>query len=310
MNNTLMLIDGNAFVHRAFHAIPPLNAPDGKLVNAVYGFFSIFLSALASVHPKWVCVAFDEPGPTFRDTLYDAYKATRQKAPQSLYDQFPLIKHLLDAFAIPHIGCKGYEADDIIGTMCRIVKSEKYKNQNQNENSKIIIVTGDNDVFQLINDRVSVMTPSNGSLREPMLIDSEGVVKKYGFGPEFMVDYKALRGDASDNIPGVAGVGEKTATTLIQTYGHLDDIYAHCGDIAPAVATKLVNGKKEADLSLTLATIATDSPVTIDLESATLKDFDHPRVVKELEKLGFKSLIKRLPTSTRIKQNHTQPSLL
>lgn len=307
MDNTLMLIDGNALVHRAFHAIPPLNAPDGRLVNAVYGFFSIFLSALASVHPHWVCVAFDEPGPTFRDTLYAQYKATRQKAPQSLYDQFPLIKHLLDACAVPHIGCKGYEADDIIGTLSQKFQITNYKLQ---KISKIIIVTGDNDAFQLITDSVHVMTPSNGSLREPTIVDSAGVVKKYGFAPEYMVDYKALRGDASDNIPGVAGIGEKTATQLIQTYGHLNDIYAHCGEIAPTISTKLNNGKKEADLSVTLATIATDAPVTLDLESATLKDFDRPRIVKEFEKLGFTSLIRRLPTSTRSEKNHTQPTLL
>lgn len=296
--NKILLVDGNALVHRAFHALPPLTAPDGKLVNAVYGFFSIFLAALQSVQPEYAVVAFDEAGPTFRDQLYQDYKATRVKAPQSLYDQIPLIKHLLTAFNIPYIGLQGFEADDIIGTVC------------QQTTIPIVILTGDNDTFQLVNERVKVMTPNNGSLREPILIDAKGVVKKYGFKPKYLIDYKALRGDPSDNIPGVAGIGEKTATTLVQNYHTVENIYQKLDQISTAVKDKLVANKDNALLSKQLATIVLNAPVKINLTQARLKDFDYPHVVTELEKLGFKSLIKRLPQSIRKTVRQTQPKLL
>ena len=300
--NKILLVDGNALVHRAFHALPPLTSPDNKQVNAVYGFFSMFLSAINEIQPQYGAVAFDERGPTFRDKIYPQYKATRVKAPQCLYDQIPIIKNLLRFFEIPIYGIQGFEADDIVGTLCRRVKSEKLK-------VKSIILTGDKDTYQLIDDDTSIFTAKKG-LKDTALIDKKTFIGQYGFEPKYMVDFKALRGDPSDNIPGVTGVGEITAKNLITQFHTLKNIYANLDKISPKIAQKLIAHKKEAELSKQLSQIACDVPLDIDLDKFIIHDFDQNKIEQEMLKLGFKSLIKRLPQCQRKTVNHVQEKLL
>ena len=309
MEHKILLVDGNALVHRAFHAIPPLTAPSGEIVNAVYGFFSIFLAAISEIKPHYGAVAFDERGKTFRDDLYAEYKAKRVKAPQALYDQIPIIKNLLHYFEIPIYAVRGFEADDVIGTMSRQVQKSKIKNQNDNSKLKIIILTGDKDTYQLIDDNTSVFTARKG-LNDTSLIDKKTFTAQYGFDPKYMVDFKALRGDPSDNIPGVAGIGEVTAKKLIAEFNTLDNVYANLSNINPTVAGKLTAHEKEARLSRQLSQIVCDIPLEVDLDKFVIHNFDQPKIEKELLKLGFKSLVKRLPDSHRKVANHIQEKLL
>lgn len=311
--NKILLVDGNALVHRAFHALPPLTSPKGEVVNAVYGFFSIFLSAISEIRPRYGAVAFDERGKTFRDDLYCEYKAKRVKAPQGLYDQIPIIKNLLHSFEIPIYSVKGFEADDILGTLCQqfsihnFSASDRY--QNRDGQFSIYIVTGDKDAYQLIDDSTSVFTAKKG-LKDTALIDKKTFISQYGFDPKYMVDYKALRGDPSDNIPGVAGIGEVTAKSLISKFHSLDNVYANLDKISPSVAEKLTAHKKEARLSRQLSQIVCDVPLEVDLDKFIIHDFDRPKIEQELLKLGFKSLVKRLPNSERKVANHIQDTLL
>lgn len=307
--NKILLVDGNALVHRAFHALPPLTSPKGEVVNAVYGFFSIFLSAIGEIRPRYGAVAFDERGKTFRDDLYPEYKAKRVKAPQGLYDQIPIIKNLLHYFEIPIYSAKGFEADDVIGTLSRKAQSSKLETQNYNAKLKTIILTGDKDTYQLINDNTSVFTAKKG-INDTALIDKKTFVSQYGFDPKYMVDFKALRGDPSDNIPGVAGIGEVTAKSLVSKFQTLDNVYANLDKISPTVAKKLTAHKKEAWLSRRLSQIVCDVPLEFDLDKFIIHDFDRQKIEQELLKLGFKSLVKRLPDSQRKVTNHIQETLL
>lgn len=312
MEHKILLVDGNALVHRAFHALPVLTSPDNQQVNAVYGFFSMFLAAINEIKPQYGAVAFDERGPTFRDKLYAPYKAQRVKAPQCLYDQIPIIKNLLRFFEIPIYAIPGYEADDIVGTLCRRVKSmsaEALAKGDEKIKIKSIILTGDKDTYQLIDDDTSIFTAKKG-LKDTALIDKKTFIELYGFEPKYMVDYKALRGDPSDNIPGVAGIGEVTAKNLITQFHTLKNVYANLDKISPPIAQKLTDYKKEAGLSFQLSQIACDVPLDIDLNEFFIHDFDQNKIEQELLKFGFKSLIKRLPNSHRKQINHVQEKLL
>lgn len=309
MEHKILLVDGNALVHRAFHAIPPLTAPNGEIVNAVYGFFSIFLAAISEIKPHYGAVAFDERGKTFRDDLYAEYKAKRVKAPQTLYDQIPMIRNLLHHFEIPIYAVRGFEADDIVGTLCRRMKNEELRIKNQENQLKTIVLTGDKDTYQLIDDDTSIFTAKKG-LNDTALIDKKTFTTQYGFDPKYMVDFKALRGDPSDNIPGVAGIGEVTAKKLIAEFNTLDNVYANLSKINPTVAGKLTAHEKEARLSRQLSQIVCDVPLEVDLDEFIIHDFDQPRIEKELLKLGFKSLVKRLPNSYRKVAKHIQEKLL
>lgn len=212
----LIIIDGNALIHRSFHAIPPtLRTKGGLLVNAVYGFSSFMLKALTEFRPDYVVLTLDKKGPTFRHEAYSEYKATRVKAPNELYEQIPLIKRLAQAFDIPVFELSGFEADDLIGTICKLT---------ENSNLEKIIITGDLDTLQLVNKDTKVYTMSRG-LSDSILYDEEKIKERYGFGADKIIDYKALRGDPSDNIPGVRGVGEKSATELLLKFENLEGIY-------------------------------------------------------------------------------------
>ena len=285
----LILIDGNAIIHRAYHALPPFTTKKGELVNAVYGFASTLLSVIAEFQPDYVVASFDLAGKTFRHEKFQDYKATRIKGDDELYAQIPRVKEVVKAFNIPIYEQAGFEADDVIGTIAKQVKQDK-------EDIKTIIVTGDMDTLQLVDDTTSVYTMRRG-LSDSMMYNSEKVFERYGLTPAQIIDYKALRGDPSDNIPGVKGIGEKTAVTLLQKYATLDGVYANIEEIKGAVKEKLERDKVQAYLSKELATISLDAPVQLELEKAVLKDFNRETIVKLFSELNFFSLIKRLPNT-------------
>ncbi|HDS11756.1 MAG TPA: DNA polymerase I, partial [Candidatus Wirthbacteria bacterium] len=215
--DSILLVDGNSLAHRAFHAFPELTSPDGQRVNAVYGFTLILLNALKKFSPGYMAVAFDLPAPTFRHLEYSEYKANRPETDRDLVEQFGLIKEVVKAFNIPIYEVEGFEADDVLGSLARGFA-------NLDENLEIIIASSDRDIFQLINDQVSVYT-SGRRMTDELVVEPIAFKIRYGFSPKQLVDYKALVGDSSDNIPGVKGIGEKTATKLIKEFSSLETIY-------------------------------------------------------------------------------------
>ena len=280
----LVLLDGNALIHRAYHALPPLTTKNGETVQAVYGFAMTLLSVLEKFHPEYIAASFDLEGKTFRDDMYAEYKATRTAAPDDLYAQIPRVKELVRAFNIPIYELPGFEADDVIGTIAR---------QAEKEDVCVIVVTGDSDELQLVTPKVKVFMLRKG-IKDIALYDEEAVMKKYDFGAELIPDYKGLAGDTSDNIPGVAGVGQKTATDLLQKFGTLENIYAHLDEVKESVRKKLEVDKKNAFLSKELGTIHLAAPVTLDLPACVAKDYDRATVTAMFQELGFFSLIKRI----------------
>lgn len=283
----LILIDGNALIHRAYHALPPLSTKKGELVNAVYGFATTLLSVLEKFHPEYIAASFDLAGPTFRHEKFADYKGTRVKAPDDLYAQIPRVKELVQAFGIPIYELAGFEADDCIGTLSRQAIEK-------GEDVEAIIVTGDADALQLVNDRVRVFTMRKG-VKDTVLYDEDAVFAKYGLRPEQLKDFKGLRGDASDNIPGVKGIGEKGAVSLLQQYGDLEKVYASLDEIKGVLKEKLEAGRESAFLSKELGTIDVNAPVDLDLNACVTREFDRDRVVALFRELGFFSLVKRLP---------------
>jgi len=286
-----VIIDGNAIVHRAYHALPPMTTK-GTMVNAVYGFTSMLLKVLKDLKPDYLAVSFDVAGGTFRHEKYKEYKATRVKADQSLYDQIPLVHQVVEAFGVPIYEKKGYEADDVIGT---IVTNIQYPISN----IQSIIVTGDMDTMQLVNENTSVYGLRKG-MSDIVMYDPEEVNKKYGFGPEHVVDYKALRGDISDNIPGVPGIGEKTSVELITKVGGVDKIYKNIKtlkhkNIGDGVIKKLIAGEESAKMSHELATLDCNVPdLNFDLEKCDVKKLDNNKLSEILRKFEFWSLVKRV----------------
>ncbi|HUT96125.1 MAG TPA: 5'-3' exonuclease H3TH domain-containing protein [Candidatus Paceibacterota bacterium] len=293
----LVLIDSNALVHRAFHALPPLTTRKGELTNAVYGFFSALIKVINELKPDYMVATFDLAAPTFRHIEYDQYKAKRPKAPDELYAQIPRTKEVLKAFGIPILEKKGFEADDIIGTIAK-----KYTNKEID----ILIVTGDLDTLQLIDDNIRIYTMKKG-LSDIMIYGEKEVEERYGLKVSQMIDYKALRGDPSDNIPGVKGIGEKGASNLLKEFGTLENLYKKLDKLterqiidSPAlsksVVEKLRTNKKMAFFSKSLATIRLNVPVKIDLKELDWQNHFNMDKVRELFiELGFNTLLRRLP---------------
>lgn len=280
----LILIDGNAIIHRAFHALPQFRTSKGDLVNAVYGFASILLNLLNNEKPDYIAVAFDLKGKTFRHERYKEYKATRVKAPDELYEQIPRIKSLVKAFKIPIFEEEGYEADDILGTLAK--KAEK-------EDLLTYIVTGDMDTLQLVTENTKIYG-YNGKFSQPTIYDTSKVLGKHGLKPSQIIDMKALQGDSSDNIKGVEGIGPKTAKTLLQKYGTLENIYANLEEIKETTRNKLEKDKESAFLSKELVTIKTDMDMELDFNKCATHEYDEESLRKAFEELEFKSLLKRL----------------
>ena len=283
----LLLFDGNALVHRAFHALPPLTQhKTGELVNAVYGFASTLLKVFADFKPTHWAIAFDRPTPTFRHEMFEEYKAQRPATPEELKSQIKKVHRLVEAFHIPFFEIDGFEADDVLGTLSR---------QADEQGIETIIVTGDNDMLQAVLPRVKTLAPRR-SFTDTILYDEEAVEQKYGIKPEQLADLKALAGDVSDNIPGVPGVGEKTATKLLQQYGSLQGIYDHIDDVAPdRLQDMLREYRNQAFQSKELSTIVKDVPVKLDLKACQVSHYDRDEVVKLFQELEFINLLPRLP---------------
>ncbi|MBI2123673.1 MAG: hypothetical protein HYU04_00250 [Candidatus Wildermuthbacteria bacterium] len=293
----LLLIDANSLIHRAFHALPPLSSSTGEMVNAVYGFCLAFFKAVKEFKPDYIAAAFDVAGPTFRDKKFKAYKAKREKAPDELYGQMPLVKKVLGVFHVPVYEKEGFEADDIIGTISLQAPRKQVKPP-----LETIILSGDADVFQLVDERTKAYTLRKG-IQDSVLYDEKAVEKRFGgLKPAQLVDYKALRGDPSDNIPGVTGIGEKTAIALLLQFGSLNHLYKELEEntekaksLRPRLRDMLVQYKDQAAISKELAQIERHAPIVLKLSDLVWKEFDEKEAEQLLQSFGFRSLTLRLP---------------
>ncbi|MFA6467232.1 MAG: DNA polymerase I [Patescibacteria group bacterium] len=285
----LVIIDSNALLHRAWHAIPPLKTKDGTMVNAVFGYTSLLLNIIKELKPEYLIASFDLAGKTFRHEEYADYKAQRVKQADEFYEQFPLSKEVLTAFNIPIMSQTGFEADDIIGT----ISKEAYE---QYKDLEIIIITGDLDALQLVNDRTKVLTLKKG-FNDTVIYDIEAVKERYGLEPAQLIDLKAIQGDSSDNIKGVKGIGAKGASDLIKEFGSLDNLYKKLDTANIKERTKqlLTEQKENAYASQRLVTIVRNVPITWTLAEAEFSEFDSEVVYKIFKKLEFSSLLNRIP---------------
>jgi DNA polymerase-1 len=287
MTEKLVLIDGHALAYRMFFALPleSFTTKSGEPTNATYGFTRTLLELmLADDPPKYLAVSFDL-GATFRDDLFADYKGTREKMPDELSVQIQRIKEVIRAFNIPILELEGYEADDVLGTVARQIKAEQVP---------VYIITGDRDLLQLVDDNTRVELPSRRPGQSGEVYDAAGVFEYLGVRPDQVVDYKALVGDTSDNIPGVKGIGEKTAVKLLAEYDTLENLYNHLEEIKGALHQKLADGKDSAGLSYKLARIVTDAPISVALEDCLTHDFDAAEVLAIFRKLEFRSLASAL----------------
>jgi len=291
----LILIDANALMHRAYHALPPLTTKKGEMVNAVYGFTSVLLKVIKDLKPDYMVCAFDVAGGTFRDKIYKDYKAGRAKPAQEFYDQIPKIKEVVKALNIPICEKQGFEADDIIGT----ISKEANKLPIANYQLQIIIVTGDLDALQLVDKNTEVYTLRKG-IKDTIIYDEKAVQERYGLNPKQIIDFKGLRGDPSDNIPGVDGIGEKGAVELLKNFGSVEKLYEAIEKdetrdlIKPKVKEKLITQKDKALMSKKLATIKRDVDIKLDLENCVLGNYDKEKLNKLFRELEFYSLMDRV----------------
>jgi len=285
----MVLIDGHALAYRAYHALPDdLKTSRGELTNAVYGFTSMLLNVLRDEDPTHIAVTFDK-GPTFRHEIYSEYKAHRAKMPDELRSQMDRVREVVETLDIPIYEEEGYEADDLLGTLTQ---------QAEDEAIETLIVTGDMDLLQLVDEHTSVLT-SRWRFSDTAVYTVERVRERYdGLDPDQLVNYKALIGDKSDNIPGVYGVGEKTATKLVKKYGTLEEIYNHLDEVSGRFRRRLEEGREQAFLSRQLVEIARDAPIKLDLDACRVRTFDYEEVMDLFHRLEFSSLIDRLPQPT------------
>ena len=281
----LLVLDGNSIVNRAFYGIKLLTTKSGEYTNAIYGFLNILLKLEDICTPDAVAVAFDVHAPTFRHKLYDEYKAGRKGMPDELRSQMPVLKEILNSLGIKTIEKEGWEADDILGTLAFACR---------NNGDECFIATGDRDSLQLAHGGVKVLlarTKMGQAVTD--IYDEKAIDEEYGVTPQELIQVKALQGDTSDNIPGVAGVGAKTALDLIFRFHNLDYIYDNLDelDIKPGVKAKLKNDKEKAYLSLKLGTISTEAPIDTDINSYVIKDKDEQKAVSQFVRLELFSLI-------------------
>lgn len=300
MSDHFVLIDSHALIYRAYHGFPALTAPDGMLVNAVYGYTRILLNAIRDLEPTHIVATFDHKGNTKRKEEYPQYKANRGPMPDDLIPQIDLVKDIVTALNIPQFSLEGYEADDIIGTVTREM-------ERKHSGAHSSIVTGDKDMFQLVTDKTRVWLPGRGSKTEDTEYDPDAVFEKMGIAVDQIIDLKALMGDASDNIPGVKGVGQKTAIALLTAHKTLDGVYKRLDELeGGAIATenevikgtvrkKLLSDKDNAYLSQKLATIDRAVPMDFALEPCRVAEYDKEIATQLFERLGFKSLKNSLP---------------
>lgn len=283
--DTLLLIDGNAIMHRAFHALPPLTTKDGLQTNAVYGFFTMLQKSLADFGASHVIVCFDTPKPTFRKELHKEYQAHRPKMVNEMSLQFPIVKDLLDKGGIVRLEKEGFEADDVIGTLAEECKKI--------HNLRVFILTGDRDIMQLVDKNVFVITPLKG-VSTIAIYNEENVLEKYGVTPRHIPDLKALMGDASDNYYGAKGIGPKTAVKLLDQFKDIETLLKKINEVPEGrVHDLIVEHKDNIELSKQLATISRDVEITYDIEKTKFTGFK-PEMREELQKLELFSLLGRL----------------
>jgi DNA polymerase-1 len=282
MTDTLVLIDGHALVFRAFYGVPNLTTPKGELVNAVHGFTSMLFKAWRELKPRYVIATFDYSSKTFRKAMFPAYKGTRGVPPEGLAPQFPHVFNLLDCMNIPIHSLEGFEADDLLGTLSL---------QAEGEGLDVVILTGDMDALQLVSPKTRVLTSRRG-FSDIVMYDVDAVRERYGFDPPAIPDFKALRGDTSDNIPGVPGIGDKTASKLVAQFGSVEGMYDHLEELPAKQRILLEPLHDQVTLAKELATIVRDVPgISLDLSRAQLGDFDRQRVVGLFHELGFRRML-------------------
>lgn len=281
--NTLLLIDGNAIMHRAYHALPPFKTKAGIPTNAVYGFISILNKAILDFNPHYVIVSFDTPVPTFRKKMFKEYQSHRPKMENELSQQFPIIKEALDSAHVTHLEKEGYEADDVIGTI-----SKKF----HSNGDRVLILSGDKDILQLANEKVFVVTPQLGFGKQ-VIYSIEEVKKRFGIEPRQIPDFKALMGDQSDNYKGAKGIGPKTAAKLLLEYGSIKNIFKNLKVIDRKIQKMLEDHKENVLISYKLATILTDVDLKIDIQKTAFQGFDE-HLKEFLKKYEMYSLLTRI----------------
>jgi len=285
----IVAIDGNSLLYRAFYAMKPLSTSEGVPTNAVYGFTLMLQKILQDEKPDAVVVAFDAPVKTFRHEEFEDYKAQRKPTPDDLRAQAPIARRLVEAFGIPILEVPGYEADDVVGTVARMASSSGYDT---------LIVTGDLDTLQLIDDKVKVMATVKG-VTDVVLYDRDAVLERFGVEPSQLVDYKALKGDPSDNIPGVAGVGDKTAAKLVSQFGSVEEMLSNISKIEdPKLREKIESSADLVKMSKRLATIVTDVPLEVNIEDLETRPPDYDKLRQLFTELEFRSMLKKLPEET------------
>ncbi len=283
----LLLIDANSLIHRSFHALPPLTTPKGEPINAIYGLSSIILKILRDHQPDYVAAAFDRKEATFRKVIYQEYKAHRPPTASELVSQLIRAHETFEKFGIRVVDQAGLEADDIVGTL-----AEKFKNE---PDIKVVIFSGDKDNLQLVDSDKVVVELLRTGVSKTVTYNESSFIQEYGFSPKQLVDFKALTGDTSDNIPGVNGIGQKGATDLIREYGTIERIYEDITLIPKeAMRKKLEAGKESAVLSKILAKIKCDADLPVTLEDLKQIPLNKEELKKYFEELGFKSLTERL----------------
>lgn len=293
----LVLIDGNAVLHRAYHAMPPMRSPKGEAVSAVRGFVSMLLVIIEKLKPTHLAVCFDRPEKTFRQEKHAAYQSHRPALDPDFSSQFQKTYDVLTAMKISQYSLAGYEADDVIGTIA--------KEANVNE---IVVVTGDRDMLQLVDEKVKLYMPVKG-LSEGKLYSDAEVLERMEVLPKHIVDYKALVGDPSDNYPGVPGIGPKTAVMLINKYGSFENVYNHLDELPKKLAEKLEKGKADGQLSFELATIVCDCDIAFNLGEAAKWDIDSKEALALFDQYGFKTLTERVIKLAKVWDGQMQGTL-
>lgn len=284
----LIVIDSSSLLYRAFHALPPLTNRKGQPTGAVYGFLLTLFKAIKDTRANYVVACFDTPKPTFRHEQFVDYKAQRPKAPDGIIMQFPILKEVIKSFNIPMFEKEGFEADDLIATIAKKADAQQ-----------IYIVSGDLDNLQLVDKNIKVYTLGKG-IKDSVIYDEAKVMKRFGVSPAQMNDFKALTGDASDNVPGVPGIGKTTAAQLIQTFGSIENLYSELSTdtavLKPKVKEALKNNKESAFMSLQLVKTDQQVDINFNLEDCKFAGFDQQKVKDIFNELGFYSLIDKLST--------------
>ena len=282
----VVIIDGYAILHRAYHALPPMRNKRGEMTNAVYGFVSMLLKIIQEIKPNNLVITFDRPEKTLRRQKFEDYQGKRADVDEGLSVQFGFARDMAKSLGIPSYELAGYESDDLIGTICTRLK-------NDSSVSDVVVVTGDRDLFQLVNEKVKIYMPGRG-LSEAKIYTPSEVIERMGVKPSQIVDYKALVGDSSDNYPGVPGVGPKTAINLLSKYENLENIYKNLDSIPEKIKAKLVQNKELAKLSQDLAKIYTDVVFDFNIDDSSSWDLDSPKAIAFFNEMGFNTLTKRV----------------